>query len=87
MAAVSSKLIGVLKSTLEQLEQTEELGADSRALQELRRSILLTIADLELVGLQDSGRACESRVLNEEAVSDAPSRKSEPNWMTVVTES
>ena len=55
--AVSSKLIGVLKLTLEQLERTEELGHDSRAMRELRSSILRTIAELEIARLQHSRAA------------------------------
>jgi hypothetical protein len=50
----SSKLIEVLKKTLEQLEQTEELRPDDRAMIELRSSILRAIAELEIARLQHS---------------------------------
>jgi hypothetical protein len=40
-------LIDVLRSTFEQLEQTIELRPDDPALRELKRSILIAIADLE----------------------------------------
>ena len=49
-----SKLIEVLKMTLEQLEQTESCGPDDRAVVELRRSILRTIAEFEIARLQRS---------------------------------
>jgi hypothetical protein len=49
MAAQSfSKVIEVLRTTLKQLEQTEHLAADDRALGELKSSIARTIAELEL---------------------------------------
>jgi hypothetical protein len=44
----SSKLMEVVKNTLEQLEQTEELRPDDRAMVELRSSILRTIVELEI---------------------------------------
>ncbi|MDX6460086.1 MAG: hypothetical protein QOE55_3783 [Acidobacteriaceae bacterium] len=50
----SSKLIEVLKKTLEQLEQTEEVRPDDRAMVELRSSILRAIAELEIARLQHS---------------------------------
>lgn len=76
--AVSSKLIGVLKLTLEQLERTEELGHDSRAMRELRSSILRTIAELEIARLQHS-RAAQNGLLIHEAPAAAPSRKGSPH--------
>jgi hypothetical protein len=47
-AQSSSKVIEVLRTTLKQLEQTEDLGADDRALGELTSSIARTIAEREL---------------------------------------
>jgi hypothetical protein len=47
-AQSSSRVIEVLRATLKQLEQTEHLAADDRALGELKSSIARTIAELEL---------------------------------------
>jgi hypothetical protein len=47
-AQSSSKVIAVLRSTLKQLEQPEDLATDDRALGELKNSIARTIAELEL---------------------------------------
>jgi hypothetical protein len=43
----SHSLIEALRSALEQLERTEEISSDDPALRELKRSILLMIAELE----------------------------------------
>jgi hypothetical protein len=73
-AGGSSKLIGVLKLTLEQLEQTEGLGSDNRALRELRSSILRTIAELELVHSSTASEASDT----------TPQEKGERQWTTTV---
>lgn len=44
----SPTLIGVLQTTLRQLEQTEEIKSDDAALLELKRSIALVMAELEV---------------------------------------
>ena len=44
----SSSLVEVLRSTLKQLEQNEDLASDDPALAELRASILRTIAEIEV---------------------------------------
>ncbi|HTW61544.1 MAG TPA: hypothetical protein VMD55_07010 [Terracidiphilus sp.] len=44
----SSSLVEVLRSTLKQLEQNEDLASDDPALAELKGSILRTIAELEI---------------------------------------
>jgi hypothetical protein len=47
-AQSSSRVIEVLRTTLKQLEQSEDLAAYDRALRELKSSIARTIAELEL---------------------------------------
>lgn len=44
----SQSLIELLRSTLRKIEQSAEVGSEDHSLQELKRSILLTIADMEL---------------------------------------
>ncbi|MFL6304297.1 MAG: hypothetical protein ACJ72H_12220 [Candidatus Sulfotelmatobacter sp.] len=48
MPGRSSTVIEVLRTTLEQLEQTHDFASDDRALRELKSSITRTIAELEL---------------------------------------
>jgi hypothetical protein len=43
----SPSLIEALRSALEQLERTEHITSDDPALRELKRSLLLMIAELE----------------------------------------
>jgi hypothetical protein len=48
MTPASPSLIEVLRSTLQRLEQHEDLASDDPALAELKGSILRTIAELEV---------------------------------------
>ena len=45
--AASPQLVELLRSTLQRLEQLEGLRPDDPALQEVRRSILRSLAELE----------------------------------------
>jgi hypothetical protein len=55
LGMISDSLIGILRSTLARVQQKCHLSPDDPAAIELKRSILRTIANLELIKLQKSG--------------------------------
>lgn len=50
-------LVDVLRSTLQHLEETEELKPDDPALQEIKATILRAIAELEIVRMSKRNAA------------------------------
>ncbi len=49
-------LIDILRATLRRSEQTQHISPDDPALRELKHSILRTIAELEIVRLENQER-------------------------------